>query len=272
MKKLLFASAIFAATLWACNSSTDKATDPTACDCAKEELKAENKSQEILDRCGVLRNEKMEFEKEFQACYVATKSGIEPSQVNVSKVDTNQTINLPAPDAGDYKIDAASSKLNWLAKKVTGQHNGTVNVKSGSLKIVDGKLTGGEVVLDMKSITVLDQTGEAKGKLEGHLKSEDFFGVDKNAEAKYVISSVTQKGNVQYELNGKLTMKGVTKDQKATITLVPSTGGKMTVSGGMSIDRTEYGVKYGSGKFFKDLGDKMIEDNFTVVFDLKASK
>jgi len=272
MKKVLFASAIIAASLWACNSSTDKATDPTACDCAKEELKAEGKSQEVLDRCGVLRNEKMEFEKEFQACYVATKSGIDPSKVNVSKVDSSGTINLPTPDAGDYKIDAASSKLNWLAKKVTGQHNGTVTVKSGNLKVVDGKLTGGEVVLDMKTITVLDQTGEAKGKLEGHLKSDDFFGVDKNAEAKYVITSVTQKGNVQYELNGKLTLKGVTKDQVASITLVPSTGGKMTVSGGMSIDRTEFGVKYGSGKFFKDLGDKMIDDTFTVVFDLKASK
>ena len=69
-----------------------------------------------------------------------------------------------------YTVDTDASQLEWFASKVTGKHNGTVNIKSGSLEMTDGQLTGGSFEIDMPSITVTDLKGDMKGKLEGHLK------------------------------------------------------------------------------------------------------
>jgi polyisoprenoid-binding protein YceI len=271
MKNNLLIALAACTILWSCNSSTTNPTDPDACTCAKEELKGEAKNAETVTRCGQLRSADLEFEKKFQECYIASKSGLNEGQVKLSAPDSSNTINLPNPDNGTYTI-ASASKANWMAKKVTGQHNGVVSVKSGFVTVENGKLVAAEVNMDMSTITVLDLTGEEKGKLEGHLKSDDFFGADKFKDAKFVMTQATQKGNVQYEVKGTLTIKGKAMPQVAMITLVPSAGGKMTVSGGMAIDRTTFDIKYGSGKFFKDLGDKMIDDMFNVVFDLKATK
>ena len=90
----------------------------------------------------------------------------------------------------NYKVDVAASKVAWFAEKVTGKHNGTVNIISGDISSNHGQL-GGKFVMDMTSIAVTDLTGEYKGKLEGHLKSEDFFSTKKFPTSTFEITSVT---------------------------------------------------------------------------------
>lgn len=153
-------------------------------------------------------------------------------------------------------IDTANSKIVWVGKKVTGDsHTGTVGVKSGSLEMKDGKLTGGEIVIDMKKIDVTDLSGEWKTKLINHLTTGDFFEVEKYGEAKFVAKKVTSAGKGKYKVSGDLTIKN--KTNAATLELTEK-GGKY--SGSLTFDRAKYDIKYNSGSFFKDLGDKLILD------------
>ncbi len=162
------------------------------------------------------------------------------------------------------EVNVSQSSIVWKGYKVTGAHDGTMKLKSGHL-IMDGKkLTGGEFVVDMTSLTVTDlASGDGKEKLEGHLKSDDFFGVETHSESKLVFTSVETLNKNSYTVVGDLTIKGITKP----VTLVVSMfEGKATAT--VKIDRSKYDVKYGSGSFFDNLGDKAIYDDFDLVVDL----
>ncbi len=167
---------------------------------------------------------------------------------------------------GDEKkeVKTETSTVTWKAYKVTGSHVGTLDLKEGSLSFEEGKLTGGEFVIDMTTITSTDLEGEDKGKLEGHLKSDDFFGVESHPTAKLVLTSVMASGKNSYEVVGDLTIKGTTKSVSFDISVY---GSKATAT--MKVDRSEYNVKYGSGSFFENLGDKTIYDEFDLVVDLE---
>ena len=171
-----------------------------------------------------------------------------------------------------YNADVAASKIEWKGYKVTGQHNGDVKVKSGSLQMKDGKLVGGSFEVDMNSITCLDMSGEYGNKLVGHLKSDDFFGSAKYPTAKYVITKAIptdSKGN--YKLVGNLTIKSTTKEVKFNA-FVSEANGVVTASGKMVVDRSEFDVRFGSGSFFDGLGDKTIYDDFDLQITLSAKK
>ncbi|MBC7524290.1 MAG: YceI family protein [Flavobacterium sp.] len=157
------------------------------------------------------------------------------------------------------KVDATKSKITWLAKKVTGQHSGTVNLKEGSLVFKKAKLTGGSFVVDMFTIQVTDlKAGEGKEKLEGHLNSEDFFGTDKFKTANLTFKTVkATKVAGTYSVTADLTIKEIT----SPVTFDIAVKGK-TANAKVVINRTKYGIKYGSGSFFDNLGDKVINDNF----------
>lgn len=155
------------------------------------------------------------------------------------------------------KVDASKSKVEWIGKKVTGQHNGTINLKDGALVFKKSKLKGGTFTVDMSSINTTDLTGEYKGKLDGHLKADDFFGTDKYPTSKLVFKKIADKGNGVYAVTADLTIKDVTNPIKFDITVKGS-----TASTSLKIDRTKYGIKYGSGSFFDNLGDKTINDEF----------
>ncbi len=158
------------------------------------------------------------------------------------------------------KIDASKSKLTWVGKKVTGQHDGTVALQSGNLIFKDQKLTGGTFTVNLKSIAVADlKAGEGKEKLEGHLKSDDFFAVDKNPTAVMVFKNVAAKSTNVYTVTADLTIKGITKP----VTFDLAVKGN-TATSNFKIDRTKYDIKYGSGSFFDNLGDKAIYDDFEV--------
>lgn len=163
------------------------------------------------------------------------------------------------------KINTAASTINWTGKKVTGQHEGTVNLKDGALVFKGTKLIGGTFNVDMTSLVATDlKAGQGKEKLEGHLKSEDFFGIEKFATATLVFKKLVTKAPNVYTVTGDLTIKGITKPVTFDLTTTAN-----TASSTVKIDRTKYDIKYGSGSFFDNLGDKAISDDFALAVALK---
>lgn len=164
------------------------------------------------------------------------------------------------------KIDVEASTVEWTGKKITGSsHYGTIDLKDGFINLTeDGKLTGGEFVIDMNTIEVTDLTGENKGKLEGHLNSDDFFGVNNHKTSKLVITNATPKSGNTYAVDGDLTIKG--KTEPVTFDMVVN---ENTATAKVAIDRTKFGIRYGSGSFFDNLGDNTINNNFTLDVNLK---
>ncbi|WP_346321087.1 YceI family protein [Chitinophaga sp. YIM B06452] len=170
-----------------------------------------------------------------------------------------------------YQVDNQQSKLTWTAKKVTGSHAGAIAVSAGQLDIDKNVLKGGSFTLDTRSITVTDITNaDMNGKLVGHLKSDDFFSVEKHPTATFVITSATAKGGGNYDVTGNLTIKGITNPVSfpATVTVA---GGQATAKATVTVDRTKFDIKYRSKNFFENLGDKAIYDDFTLDVTLVAS-
>lgn len=168
-----------------------------------------------------------------------------------------------------YTADVTSSTVTWKGYKVTGKHHGTVALKSGTLIFDNNMLVGGEFVIDMTTIRNTDMAGSGGAeKLEGHLKSDDFFGVQKYPSAKFVISKVIPYGtNGDYRIYGDLTIKGITKPIKF-MSNVKTTGGSIAATADITIDRSEFDVRFGSGSFFDNLGDKAIHDDFDLGIEM----
>jgi polyisoprenoid-binding protein YceI len=171
------------------------------------------------------------------------------------------------PDNGKTKVNVTASKVEWVGYKVTGKHTGTVAIKEGTLDIKDGMLAGGMIVIDMNTIKVTDLSGEYAGKLEGHLKSDDFFGVAAHPTATLHITESKPIGIGQFEVKADLTIRGKTNPVTFTTALAPE-GKKFKAITNLKIDRTLYDVKYGSGKFFEGLGDTTIYDEFDLAIVL----
>ena len=179
---------------------------------------------------------------------------------------------MAAKAPSTYNVDTQSSNIVWTGYKVTGKHTGTVKIKNGTLTTDGGMLTGGSFEIDMNSITDTDMEGEYAGKLVGHLKSEDFFGVNAYPTAKFVITkAIAQDSKGNYKILGNLTIKETTKEVKFFANFAEANG-MVNASGKMTIDRSEFNVKYGSGSFFDGLGDKTIYDEFDVQITLVGKK
>lgn len=162
--------------------------------------------------------------------------------------------------AQDYKANISKSELKWNGKKVTGEHWGFIGLKEGKITLKNNIITSGEFTIDMASINCKDLTDETwNQKLVGHLKSDDFFSVDKFPTAKLEISESGAFVNNEATVNGKLTIKGITHP----ISFNAKKNGN-TYSALITVDRSKYDVRYGSGKFFDNLGDNMIYDEFTI--------
>lgn len=159
-------------------------------------------------------------------------------------------------------IDTKASEFTWHGSKVSGKHYGKVFLKSGSVDMKDGKLTGGEFVADLKTFTVTDLEGEWATKFLTHMKSDDFFSVEKYPTAKLKIKSV--KGN-------KVTADLTVKDKTNEVTFDVKEKGN-AYSGQLEFDRTKFGMIYGSGDFFKNLGDKMIHNQVKIDFKFVVKK
>lgn len=168
-------------------------------------------------------------------------------------------------DKVTFNVDNKESKVYWKGKKVTGEHTGYVLIDNGRVYVSNNGVTSADIKLDMTSIEVTDLEGEWKEKLVGHLKNDDFFSVDKHPSASFKITSFSNDKVV-----GDLTIKGITNEVSFPAE-VKIDGNVLTASGIASIDRTKWNIKYGSGKFFSNLGDNMINDQFEINFELKAN-
>lgn len=156
-----------------------------------------------------------------------------------------------------FTADIDKTKLEWLGEKVTGEHKGTVKLKSGLLTWTDNKITGGEFLIDMTSI----EDVEDNQKLEGHLRSDDFFGTEKFPEAKLVITESTPFEKGTATLKGHLTIKENTHPVEFKAARQEKEDGIWFYTN-IPIDRTKYNIRYGSGTFFENLGDRTIYDEF----------
>lgn len=187
------------------------------------------------------------------------------------------TVFASAALADVYKVDTQASKIAWKGTKKMGSfHNGHISVKEGEITTdKKNKITAGQIVVDMSTITNEDlkDSPDYQKKLVGHLSNEDFFNVAKHPTTIFKITSVTPgKGKNEVLVKGDLTMIGATHPAEMTA-VVTVDKGVMTGKGKLIVDRTKWGLKYGSGNFFKELaGDKIINDQFELDLDLVARK
>lgn len=162
-----------------------------------------------------------------------------------------------------YTADTQQTKLQWLGEKVTGQHTGTIALKSGQLNWNDNKIVSGEFIIDMASL----KDSESNERLEGHLKSDDFFGIANFPEAKLIITGSTPFDKGTGIVSGTLTIKGVSNPIEFKAALQKKDDG-LWFFANIIVDRTKYNIRYGSGTFIDNLGDKTIFDEFKLKVSL----
>ena len=172
-------------------------------------------------------------------------------------------------DSDTLWVDKGSSDVQWIGRKVTGEHNGHVQVAGGFIVKDKGKLGSGEILMNMQSITV-DDIGNPKWnqKLVAHLKDDDFFNSEKYPTAKFVFNKLKGKG-ADTHVSGEMTIRDRSVPMIVILNVVVDTDSSYA-TGSINVDRTLFGIKYGSGSFFEGLGDKMILDEFTLNFKLIA--
>jgi polyisoprenoid-binding protein YceI len=172
--------------------------------------------------------------------------------------------------ATNFIIDKNESNIKWTGKKVTGQHHGTIEFKSGKIETNNNKITGGYFEVNMQTIVCNDLENESwNSKLVTHLKSEDFFSVEKNPVSELKLTNVEKVNDGEYRFTGDLSIKGFTHPVIFNAK-VDIKADNLVAVGTISIDRTLYNIKYGSGKFFDSLGNNMIDDLFILDFKLVA--
>lgn len=269
VKSILFATvAVF--LLASCGGSSSEGVKPLtqfdACNCAT----VEDQSNPDYAKCKELRNDPV-FEADYQRCRVAIKSGIKDTSL-ITISDADNATNLASATDGNYTLDVATSSLKWRGENIVGKkHEGAILVKRGNITISGGELTGGEIVIDMNSIKDTDLSGDDKAKLETHLKSADFFDTSKFNEATYTIVSGKKTNAIAYDVKGKLTIKGITHDVDCKMVVAPN-GQDINVGGGFVFDRSQFDVRYGSDKFFDNLGNNMIKNEVIMTVNLQGKK
>jgi polyisoprenoid-binding protein YceI len=204
------------------------------------------------------------------AIFISNKNDKKDTTQDLPNKDAVQT-TLEIPDS-KYSILKDKSVIKWTGhKKILTDwiDKGTISIKSGELEIKDGKINTNQLVIDMNSIKA-DATGAGSGqdKLETHLKSDAFFDVVKYPEANFVIKEVKISEEVsKFNIEGDLTIKGITNAISIPV-LFEMIGEEYKISGKVDIDRTLWDIKFGSSKFFQDLGDNVVDDIVNLEFEV----
>ncbi|MGI4823259.1 MAG: YceI family protein [Janthinobacterium lividum] len=176
-----------------------------------------------------------------------------------------------------YKLQPQLSTLGWDGKAVTHGHNGTIQFSSGDLQVRNNMVVGGTAVVDMKTIKATDITdAENHAKFVGHMSSGDFFDAPAFPTSTFKITSVTPIAGAAADadnatITGDMTIKGVTQ-RVSFPAKVGVKNGVAAATGKVTIDRTKFGLKYGSKSFFDSIGDKAINDEFTLAFNVIAKQ
>lgn len=181
---------------------------------------------------------------------------------------------VSAISTGEYKLNTETSKIGWRGEFITGMsEEGIVKLSSGSVLVEEGVIKSGEFVIDMNTIESIP----LKERLVAHLKSDDFFSVDKYPTAKFVLRSFAPSSEDgakvgRYVVSGNLTVRGIEKPISFMATVVPTEDGSIKATGSFAINRADWEVKYNSSSFFTNLGDKVIRDAVEITLDLEAQK
>ena len=173
----------------------------------------------------------------------------------------------------NYKVNTETSKINWKGFKPTGSHYGTIHLSNGNFIVNDDKVIGGEFTIKMNSIVDLDMPAdnEYNAKLVGHLKSEDFFDVEKYPNGGFQIKGTEKKGEKTL-VKGELTLKGITHSISFLADIKIDAGKLTFISETFKVDRSKWNVRYKSKSFFDDLKDKFIEDDMEISIEVIANK
>ena len=202
-------------------------------------------------------------------CVLSIGCGKQDSQEIQFQKSSLEVNNTTIQNADTLWVDKLGSNIQWIGRKVTGEHSGHIEVAGGFIVHADGKLTSGEILMNIQSITVDDiEDPKWNQKLVDHLKNDDFFNSEKYPTAKFVFTKFKGKG-ADTHVSGNITIRDKTVPTNLVINVVVDADSSYS-TGTINIDRSLFGVKYGSGTFFEGLGDKMIMDEFTLNFKVIA--
>lgn len=176
-------------------------------------------------------------------------------------------------DVESYTLDRASSTISWEGHKFFGgKHTGTISLIGGEFDVYEGKLTGGQFTIDMNSIKVTDLQGETAEKLAAHLKTDDFFDAVNHPTATFTITNVDYATATQAAVVGDLMLRGIKQELVFLAEIDIQAGVLQAKASGVRVDRTVHDAHYGSARFFRDLGRKIVSDEFTLDIQVKAGQ
>lgn len=173
----------------------------------------------------------------------------------------------------NYKVNIETSKINWKGFKPSGSHYGTIDLANGNFVVKNDKISGGEFTIDMHSIVDLDMPAdnENNAKLVGHLKSADFFDVEKYPNGSFQIKD-TENIDGKTLINGELTLKDITHPVSFLADIKIENGRVTLKSESFKVDRSKWNIRYKSKSFFNDLKDKFIDDDMEISIEVIANK
>ena len=175
------------------------------------------------------------------------------------------------PHIDNVRVNTENSTIKWIGSKISENHEGTINIDKGMLMIDHGKLVGGQFSINMQSIATTDMSDKYNKKLDGHLKNEDFFNVVQFPLATINLTEVIKGAGNSYKIVADLTIKGITHPISFAAE-IEINGINFSAAANIRIDRTKWDIKYGSGSFFENLGDKIILDEIVLDVSLVSVK
>ncbi len=191
--------------------------------------------------------------------------GLASCNTNPNQANTNQPKGVVAAD-DIYNIKTSQSQITWTGREVsTSYHYGTLDFVVGSFEISNGEIVNGQFIVDMTSINNQDMEGDSKARLERHLKSDDFFSVESHPRAVLSINSSELISDGKWNVSGYLSIKGFT--HPVNFEMISSKDGW---SANLVFDRSKYDVRFRSGSFFENLGDKLIYDDIELSINLQT--
>ncbi|PJE76772.1 hypothetical protein COV05_02820 [Candidatus Uhrbacteria bacterium CG10_big_fil_rev_8_21_14_0_10_48_16] len=196
----------------------------------------------------------------------------EPQEAPVVEEEVSEGVEEDEIENGSYILDTDSESVAWEAsKRVGATHYGIIQAQAGALIVENGAIVGGSVVVDMTTLVDLDLNDPQMNEtLVTHLKSDDFFAVATFPTATYAISEVISVEGVEgvtHRVKGTMTIKGIDQEVEFPALIEWKEEG-IRVTGTVTLDRTLWDVRFGSDKFFDNLGDGLIEDEFTLTLSM----
>lgn len=198
-------------------------------------------------------------------CSQKTQESVSNTEKPISQASVGSS------DAQNYRLDLSASTFGWHAEKVIGAHDGFININRGEFSVKDGKIESGRFSIDMNSITNTDLTGSFNEMLVNDLKSSNFFDSEKFPISTFEITKTEQSTDGSTKITGNLTIKDIKREIEFN-TQITFTENTATATAEFQIDRTLWDIRYRSGSFFENIGDKAVDDLFTVKLNLTAQK